>query len=458
MIGRRPHEVEGKKIIEVMGEKGFKTIQPHVEAVLSGSRVEYETDVHFEGVGPHLLHVIYTPDRDQQGNVSGWVASITDITEKRQAQDRVAADLHATTLLRDLGSECVRDDRTAEQCFEKILEVGILIARAQKGTLQLFDKSSRSLQIAAQKGFDRPFIDFFQSVREDACACGTALQSGARVIVSDVLTNAIFVGQPSQELLLAEQVRAVISTPLVSSKGHTLGMLSTHFKEPHEPQSRELHLLDLLARLAADYLERKRHEEHQGLLIAELDHRVKNILARVAVVAKYTLEGGRPTNELAQALDGRIQSMADAHTLLSQGHWHGVSLAELARRQLAPYTREKNIMISGPDVTLSRAATEAVAMVLQELVTNAAKYGSLSTLQGKVLVNWERRNGAYGTQRVAIAWREIRGPPTKTPSHSSYGTNLIRNLIPHELGGAVDLVFAPEGLRCDIEIPLKEPF
>jgi two-component sensor histidine kinase len=149
--------------------------------------------------------------------------------------------------------------------------------------------------------------------------------------------------------------------------------------------------------------------------------------------------------------------MADAHTLLSEGHWRGMSLAELVRRQLAPYTIEKNIAISGPDVSLSQTATEAVAMVLQELVTNAVKYGSLSTLCGKVLVNWERRDGADGAQRMVIAWREIGGPPAKAPSRSSYGTNLIRDLIPHELGGTVDLVFAPEGLRCDIEISLKEP-
>jgi GAF domain-containing protein len=240
---------EAKRVLGIWNAR-----QPHVEAVLSGTRVEYETLVHFEGVGRRLLHVIYTPDKDQLGNICGWVASIIDITEQRWARDRIAADLHATTLLRALGSECVRDDRTADQCFEKVLEVGILIARAEKGTSQLFDKPSRSLQIVAQKGFDRPFIDFIQSVRKDTC-CGAALQSGARVIVSDVLTNAIFVGQPSQELLPAEQVRAVISTPLVSSKGHTLGMLSTHFKEPREPESRELHLLDLLARLAADYLD-----------------------------------------------------------------------------------------------------------------------------------------------------------------------------------------------------------
>jgi PAS domain S-box-containing protein len=200
--------------------------------------------------------------------------------------------------------------------------------------------------------------------------------------------------------------------------------------------------------------ERKRAEERQELLMSELDHRVKNVLARVAVVAKYTRQGSRSIDELIRALDGRIQSMADAHALLSQSHWRGVSLGDLVRRQLSPYTTKSNTIIDGPDITLSASATQAVAMVLQELVTNAVKYGSLSTPQGKVSVNWDRRQGADGAAMLAIAWREIGGPPISAPKQFSYGTNLIRNLIPHELGGKVDLTFAPEGLRCDIEIPL----
>jgi PAS domain S-box-containing protein len=208
--------------------------------------------------------------------------------------------------------------------------------------------------------------------------------------------------------------------------------------------------------LSRDITERVQAEKHQKLLMAELDHRVKNILARVAAVAKFTFEGGRPTSELIRALDGRIQSMADAHTLLSQSHWHGVSLADLVRGQLAPYTTETNIVIGGRDIKLSAAATQAVAMVLQELVTNAVKYGSLSTPDGRVSVTWDRRDSADGLSCVVIAWRETGGPSTKAPSRSGYGTNLIRNLIPHELGGIVDLAFAPDGLHCDIEIPLKK--
>src|SRR6516225_3004955 len=86
MLGRRPEEVVGKKIVEVMGETGFNTILPHVKTVLSGHRVEYETEVHFKDVGPRLLHVIYTPDKDPLGQVDGWIASILDITARKQTE------------------------------------------------------------------------------------------------------------------------------------------------------------------------------------------------------------------------------------------------------------------------------------------------------------------------------------------------------------------------------------
>jgi PAS domain S-box-containing protein len=205
--------------------------------------------------------------------------------------------------------------------------------------------------------------------------------------------------------------------------------------------------------LTLDITERKRAEERQDLLISELDHRVKNILARVAVVAKYTRQGSHSIEEFLASLDGRIQSMADAHALLSQSRWRGVALAELVRRQLAPYTTSTNTVIGGPDVTLSAEGTQALAMVLQELVTNAVKYGALSTSTGRVSVNWYRQPPEQGGLRVKIVWRETGGPPAAAPSRFGYGTRLIRDLIPHELGGKVEILFESEGLHCEIEIP-----
>lgn len=119
MLGHRPEDLAGKKIIEVIGEQAFHTILPHIEAVLAGRQVEYEASVNYEGVGPRLIHAVYTPETDQLGRVHGWIASIVDITEKRLAEERIADDLRATHLLRDVASECVRADTTHNHCLDK---------------------------------------------------------------------------------------------------------------------------------------------------------------------------------------------------------------------------------------------------------------------------------------------------------------------------------------------------
>jgi PAS domain S-box-containing protein len=205
--------------------------------------------------------------------------------------------------------------------------------------------------------------------------------------------------------------------------------------------------------LTRDITRRKQAERRQDLLIAELDHRVKNVLARVTAAVRQTRRRSGTMDEFVKALDGRIQSIAAAHALLSQSRWHGVGLTDLVRRQLAPYTTDANAKISGPDTTLTSAETQAVAMVMHELVTNAAKYGALSSPEGSVSVKWDRTS-AGAAAILTITWRELGGPPITAPVKSGYGSNLIRDLIPHELGGTVDLKFSSGGACCKIEIPV----
>ncbi len=206
--------------------------------------------------------------------------------------------------------------------------------------------------------------------------------------------------------------------------------------------------------LTRDITRRKQAEKRQDLLIAELDHRVKNVLARVAAVVMHTRQRCGTMDEFVKALHGRIQSMAAAHALLSQSRWSGVGLTDLIRHQLAPYTTDANTTISGPKIMLTSAQTQAVAMVIHELVTNAAKYGALSSSDGSVSVNWDRTR-ADAAAILTVTWRELGGPPIAAPVQSGYGSGLIRDLIPHELGGTVDLVFASDGACCKIEIPLE---
>src|SRR4029078_12992464 len=127
---------------------------------------------------------------------------------------------------------------------------------------------------------------------------------------------------------------------------------------------------------------------------------------RVSVVAMYTRQGSNTMDEYVQTLDQRIQSMAAAHQLLSQGNWQGVRVADIVQCQLAPYATDANTVTYGPDVVLSAPATEALAMVLHELVTNASKYGALSVSGGRVSVDWECRHIGDAATDLLITWRE----------------------------------------------------
>ena len=208
-----------------------------------------------------------------------------------------------------------------------------------------------------------------------------------------------------------------------------------------------------VAGVTIDVTERKRVEEQQRLLVSELDHRVKNTLATVSAVVSHTLDASSSMADFATALDGRVQSMARTHELLSASRWHGISVAELVRSELAPYATTGNTEIDGPEVMLRAEAGQVMAMVLHELATNAAKYGALSTKKGLVSILWDQRLNGGPHPDLVLKWQEIGGPPVLVQRKSGYGTSAIRDLIPYEFGGNVDLAFAPEGVRCRLALP-----
>jgi PAS domain S-box-containing protein len=208
-----------------------------------------------------------------------------------------------------------------------------------------------------------------------------------------------------------------------------------------------------VAGVTIDVTERKRVEEQQRVLLGELDHRVKNTLATVSAVVSHTLDASSSMADFATALNGRVQSMARTHELLSASRWQGISVAELVRRELAPYATSGNTEINGPEVILRAEAGQVMAMVLHELATNAAKYGALCTPDGRVSIRWRQRPNGHPRSYLVLEWREAGGPSVVASECSGFGTRTIRDLIPYELGGTVDLSLATEGVRCCMEIP-----
>ena len=202
-----------------------------------------------------------------------------------------------------------------------------------------------------------------------------------------------------------------------------------------------------------DVTDRRKAEDHKNVLIAELDHRVKNVLACVSAIAKRSRECSRSMDEFLEVLDGRIDALASTHTLLSRSRWEGVGLGELVRSVLVFCAKQESAHIEGPEVDLAAEAAQTLAMVLHELATNAAKYGALSNGHGQVAIHWQRPSRGRSNGKLVLEWRETGGPQIMAPNATGYGTSVIRDLIPYELGGAVDYQLAREGARCRLEIP-----
>jgi PAS domain S-box-containing protein len=178
-----------------------------------------------------------------------------------------AADLKAMRRLNEIGTSCARDGHDRDTCLAEILRVAIEISGADKGNIQLVNPGTGLLDMTTENGFDGLFTEHFGDGNQTA-AYTVALETQQRVIVEDVHQSALFVGSPTLEVMKKAGVRAVQSTPLVSSAGNVLGVISTHFSNTRRPTEQELRLMDLLARQAADYLERKHVEEEREELLA----------------------------------------------------------------------------------------------------------------------------------------------------------------------------------------------
>lgn len=203
-----------------------------------------------------------------------------------------------------------------------------------------------------------------------------------------------------------------------------------------------------------DITDRMRSERQKSLLMAELNHRVKNTLATVRSIASQTAgEGGSPEG-FRKAFAGRLAALAQAHELLVRTNWEGADLRSVVERTLAPFGRADGAawQLRGPAVTLQPKQALALTLALHELATNAAKYGALSTRAGKIAIEWmvERQGG---NERLRLQWVESGGPRVAPPTHRGFGTRLIEGGIPYDLDGEAQIEFQPDGVRCVVMLP-----
>ena len=199
------------------------------------------------------------------------------------------------------------------------------------------------------------------------------------------------------------------------------------------------------------------------MLLSELQHRVKNILAVVRSVLTQTLESSTSLEDFAAHLEGRIGALARTQSVFARTGRGEVDLEELVRNELAAQGGQGDkVKVAGPPVLLREKVAEDLGLALHELTTNAVKYGALATPRGRISVRWRLHGaGAQGKgadQRLTLEWQETGVPLTDIePDRNGFGRELIESGLPYDLGATTAIEFLPGGVRCVIEVPLGRP-
>ena len=206
--------------------------------------------------------------------------------------------------------------------------------------------------------------------------------------------------------------------------------------------------------VAVDITERKRYEQHLRLLMRELTHRSKNLLAVIQAMARQTAAAADSTEAFLERFGARLQGLASSHDLLVQESWQGASIPELVRAQLGHYADlvGTKIVLEGEPLYLKPEAAQNVGLALHELATNAAKYGALSTERGRIRISWGLI-GDRAERRFRIAWIESGGPEVAAPERRGFGRMVVERNVARVLDGEVQLDFAKDGVRWSLVVP-----
>lgn len=383
-------------------------------------------------------------------------------------------------LLHSISMELIGEQDRVE-LYGKIVDAAIAITGSQYGTMQVLGPSGDGegegigLQLLCSRGLPPDAVKFWQWVSPAAySSCTVALKTGRRAIIADYEQWDEIAGTEDLLAFRRSRIRSAQTTPLRSRDGNLLGMISTHWNDPHEPTERDLRLLDIVARQAADLLERtiaeealrtrERELDHivatlretealQKILTGELSHRVKNMLSVVASIVDASIRGATDLASARRDVTQRLISLATAHDLLTARNWVSAEVRTIVLTAAETLgIGESRLEIEGPALELPSRGALQLALTLHELGTNAIKYGALSNDTGRIRIAWA--NSAGPDPVFTMEWCEQGGPSVAAPTRKGFGRRLIESVTAAEFQGTSRLDYAPGGVRWTLEAPL----
>jgi PAS domain S-box-containing protein len=385
-----------------------------------------------------------------------FVGFLRDISERREAEARLLRQARETQLLFDISAMAAESgsfEEALRACLSAICQltgwpVGHALVLKQGEPAELV---STGVWHEDSPGAAAPLREATERIRftHGVGVPGRILATGEPVWVSDTDASVHFARK-------GLGFGAAFGFP-VKGEGRIIAALEFFSHGVKAPDDDLLLTVRTLGEQVGRVLERKRTEEHQRLLLNELNHRVKNTLAVIQSIAQQTFRGEAAAPEARGAFESRLTALAAAHDLLTGRNWEAASLlAVIDRAGIGCGAGNERIVIEGEDIELAPRTAVSIAMALHELCTNAVKYGALSTEAGRVEISWTV-TGEAGARRLSLCWIEEGGPPVAPPSRRGFGSRMIERGLAAELGGTAELLFRPEGVICRVEAPLPEP-
>lgn len=407
-MGLSPESLYGVTLLDAVGEKAYSRVKPYIDTVLSGKRTGHEWWAPLSG-GLRYTRSEYIPDCTEDGEVVGFYVLASDLTESMRSQQALAASEGRLRLAIDAARMAIWESDNTARTIKSSPELNQLLGFPPEATPTTDEIQNRYAPGERKR--------LHQIAREAISGGDRYVETELKIIWPD--------GSPRWLLLRAE----------------LLG-------DPNGVPTRAVGV-------ALDITERRKAEEHLRLLINELNHRVKNTLTTVQSITTQSLRNAETAAAARDAVEGRLFALSRAHDVLTRENWDGAYLREVVHRALEPFqaARGDRFDVSGTDIRLPPRIALALAMAIQELGTNAMKYGALSSEDGRITIDWsviDKRDRS----KLSMKWQEYDGPPVVTPEHRGFGTRLIERSLAQELNGSVEIDFAPKGVICTINAPL----
>lgn len=419
LIGGRHPDVLGMAVRDAWPEIADFNDQV-MRAVLAGETLSYkdqELVLNRQGrLETAFFDLDYSPVVDEAGRAVGVLAVVIEITERVTAErdrDEAAAGL-------------VRREAHWRGLFEELHEGFILGEIVRDGTGRSVDWTYLEVNPAfGRLVCQAPEATIGRTVRE------------------------VF---PGIEDAWIERMADVVETGRPTTFVDRVGTLDRWYEGHIFPLGD-----DRFGVMFVEVTERIATEQHQNMLMAELDHRVKNILATVQSIVQLSLnQDPQAGSQAAERVVARINALAQSHTLLADSRWRGAHFADLVETAVAPYRNQQagRVVAEGSDLEVTPKAAQTLALVFQELSTNAAKYGALSTDGGELSAKWHLSN--EDDARLVFVWQERGGPPIEgPPARKGFGSIFLEKMTSYDLGGEVTMDFARAGLSVVIELPVS---